>query len=94
MSSSVSYSNVINLNTNSALASITAPNGTNRPERLYVDQYYNMYSTPKVIMGTQLHNVGYSLFNTFSVSGFGKMTVLSIEENLQRNVIDINCRQI
>ena len=94
MSSSVSYSNVINLNTDSALENISAPNGTNRAERLYVDQYYNMYSTPKVILGTQIHNVGYSLFNTFTVPGFGKMTVLSTEENLKRNVIDINCRQI
>ncbi len=94
MASSVSYSNVINLNTDSALEAITAPNGTGRAERLFVDQYYNYYHEPKVILGTQIHNIGYSIFNTFSVSGFGKMLTLSIEENLKRNVVDINCRQI
>lgn len=93
MSSSVSYSNVINLTTNSGLISIAAPNGTGRAERLFVDQYYNYYKEPKVIVNTQIHDTGISLLNTFQFPGFGKTLLIGSERNLKFNTININCRQ-
>ena len=94
MSSSVSYSNVIDVSTNSALTNITAPNGTNRAERLFVDQYYTYYNQPKVIVNTQLHDTGISTLNTFQIPGFGKTLLIGSQRNLKTNTIDINCRQI
>ena len=95
MSSSVSYSNVININTNSGLEQLTAPNGTDRAERLYIDEYYKYYNEPKVIVHTQIHdNQNYSLLNTFQFPGFGQTLLINSERNLKYNTIDINCRQI
>ena len=95
MSSSVSYSNVINLNTNSGLEQLTAPNGTDRAERLYIDEYYKYYNEPKVIVHTQIHdNQNYSLLNSFQFPGFGQTLLINSERNLKYNSIDINCRQI
>lgn len=94
LSSSVAYSNVLNLSTNSSVENITSLNGTSRAEKLYIDQYWNMYNVPKVILNTQLHNNDFSIFNTFTSNGFGKMMPFSMDFNLKRNVVDIQCRQV
>ena len=94
LDTSLAYSNVINMAANLGLGNITAPNGTDRAEKLYVDQYWKLYNVPKVIMNTQLHNSNYSIFNTFTFNGFGKTIPLGIDINLKRNVVDLKCRQI
>lgn len=94
LNSSIAYSNVLNLSTNLGVENITAPNGTNRAEKLYIDQYWNMYNIPKVILNTQLHNKNYSIFDTFTFKGFGKMMPFGIDVNLKRNVVDLQCRQV
>jgi hypothetical protein len=94
LSSSVAYSNVLNMTDNLGIESITAPNGTDRAEKLYIDQYWRMYSQPKVVMNTQIHNNGYSIFDTFTFSAFGKMIPFCMEINLKRDVVNLQCRQV
>jgi hypothetical protein len=94
MDSSVALSNVINLSTNDGILTIKAPNGTNKAEKLYIDQYWNLYNIPKVVIDTQIHNNDYNIFNTFTFNGFGKMIPIGITNNLMRNVINLKCRQV
>lgn len=94
LTNSTSYNNVINMNNNLAVENITEPNGTNRAEKLYVDQYYSYYSSPKVIVSTQLIDANYYMLNTFSFSGFGKTLPLSITYNIHENTVNISSRQM
>lgn len=94
LDNAISYNNVINMNDSLGIENITEPNGTNRAEKLYVDQYYSYYSTPKVIVSTQLFDENYSMLNTFTYSGFGKTVVTSLSHNLHDGTVNINSRQI
>ena len=98
LSNTTSVSNVIDLQTNLGLTGIYTyedENSFNRPEKLYVDQYYNYYSRPKVILETDIwDNDNYSMLNTFQVSGFGKMIATGLTKNLKTNSVQIRMRQI
>lgn len=90
----VSKTNVINKTTNLALEGITANNTYDRPERLYIDQYWRYYNRPKVLLETELHDNGYSIFNTFTFNGFGKTMPTTIINNIKTNNVRLICRQI
>lgn len=94
--STVSTTNVINMDTNMALVSITDNQGnTDRPEKIYVDQYWNYYNSPKVLLETEFHNTNdYTIFDTFTFNGFGKMLTTSITQNIKDNNVHIICRQL
>lgn len=91
---SVSYSNVINLNTNLPLENITFSGETERAERHYINQYYNYYNVPKVLLETDIHNEDYSILNTFTFTGFGKMLTQNLTYDVKQNNVHITCRQL
>ena len=93
--STVSYTNVVNVKTNLPLRDELTFNGeTNRAEKLFIDEYWNYYNKPKVILETEIHDNGYNIFNTFSFNGFGKMLTLGITKNLKLDTIELQVRQI
>ena len=55
--SSVNTNAVINANTNEYLQEITYNGETAKAEEHYINQYYNEYSTPKIILETTLHDI-------------------------------------
>ena len=90
----VSNTNVVNMTTNNPLESIhdVCTGETNRAERLYINQYYNIYSTPKPIINTVLKdNNRYPFLHLYNFNGFGNMIPLSITKNVKDNIIEISC---
>ena len=80
----VANNTTVNLSTNESIESITdnTQNVTNRPERLYVDQYWNIYSSPKTIVETTLTD-NYNTLNVLTFNDFGDTIPISIRQNLQ-----------
>lgn len=100
LSSTISVSNVVNSDTSLGLEGITIYNDSStygRPEKQYIDQYYNYYHLPKVIMETEIWDTstgGYNLLDTFQVNGFGKMLTQGITQDLRKNSMTVKMRQI
>lgn len=97
ISSNVSNTNVVNLGTNKPLETMTdtTTNQTDRPERLFIDCYYKLYSKPKIILETTLKdNTTYPFANMYNFTGFTNMIPLSVNKDLKYNSIYIRCRQI
>ena len=44
-------------------------------------------------MDTDIHNNGYSIFNTFTVGGFGKMLTTGMTLNIKEDTVHITGRQ-
>ena len=68
-----------------------------RPEKLYVDQYYNYYNAPKVILETDIWDTStgsYNSLNTYQINGFGKMMATDITRDLRNNSVKVKMRQI
>lgn len=93
ISSNVSYTNVINTSTNQAISDITDSENTDIAEKLYVNQYWNYYNSPKIILETDIHNNDYSIFNTFTVNGFGKMLTTGMTLNIKEDTVHVITRQ-
>lgn len=75
LSSGVNINAVIDMTTSLPLTAIynATTQETAKPEEHYVDAYYVEYSTPKIMMETQLHNGNnISLFNNYSSSPLNK----------------------
>lgn len=92
----VSNTNVVNMNTRQPLETITdvANNETDRAERLYVNEYYNMYNSPKVIVNTSLkYNSTYYFFKLYTLTGFGTLMPFKIDYRLKTAEVNLNCRQ-
>ena len=68
-------------------------NISNRPERLYIDQYWNIYSTPKAIIETTLDS-SFNKINMVNFSEFGDAIPISIKQNLQFATTTIKAIQI
>ena len=91
----VANNTTVNLNTNEPLETIvdTTQNVTNRPERLYVDQYWNIYSFPKAIVETTLTD-DYNQLNVLTFNDFGDTIPISIRQNLQFSKATVKTMQI
>lgn len=100
LSDTISLSNVVDLDTSLGLTGIyTYGNSTdeNRPEKLYVDQYWNYYHLPKVILETEIHDTStasYNMMDTYQVTNFGKMMAHEITRNIRSNTVKIRMRQV
>lgn len=93
--STISNTNVVNTKTNLPLRDELTFNGeTNRAEKLFIEEYWNYYNKPKVILETEIHDNGYNIFNTFTFSGFGKMLTQGITKNVKKNTIELQARQL
>ena len=95
----VSTSYVTDLDTSLNLVGVSQyeDSSVNRPEKLYVDQYYNYYNLPKVILETDIWDTStgsYNSLNTYQINGFGKMIATDITRDLRNNSVKVKMRQI
>ena len=95
----ISTSYVTDLDTSLNLVGVSQYTDTsvNRPEKLYVDQYYNFYNAPKVILETDIWDTStgtYNSLNTYQINGFGKMMATDITRDLRSNSVKVKMRQI
>lgn len=63
-----------------------------RPERLYIDQYFGVYSSSKCIVETSLDD-SFNKMRISSFTDFGDVVPLSIKENLQLCKVEIKLQQ-
>lgn len=95
--SNISKSNVLDM-INGGYISIISDYGSNehdRPERIYINQYWNLYNKPKPILNTVLKDTTtYPFWIMYTVSGFNGLVPLKVNRNLKYNTIDLTCRKI
>lgn len=96
LETNIAENTVVNVNTQLALDTITdtLTEQTDRAERLYVDQYYNLYCSPKVIIETDLKLNEQTSFQTFNFPTFGKTIPQTMTMHLRENVLNLTARQI
>lgn len=95
-----SNTNVVNMSSNMPVTTIkyVDTNETNRPEKLYVDEYWRYYNQPKVKLTTLLHNLQtnrhYIFFDQFKFNQFGNMITTAMTYYMKENTMELTCRQI
>lgn len=69
-------------------------NISDRPERLWVDQYWNIYNKPKCIVNTKLDDSYLKGMNIYHMNTFGDTIPLKIVRNLRNCEMEISLQQI
>lgn len=72
----------------------TTQNITDRAERLWVDQYWNIYNKPKCIVNTKLDDSYLKGLNVYNFNTFGDTIPLKIIHNLRNCEMEISLQQI
>ena len=93
----INLSSIIDIDTNKAITSITSDieNITDKPERIYCNDYYNECHTPKLIVQTDLYDKNISQFRKYSIGYLNKTFYpLKIDRNLKQNSINITLKEI
>ena len=93
----INLSSIIDIDTNKAITSITSDieNITDKPERIYCNDYYNECHTPKLIVQTDLYDKNISQFSKYSIGYLNKTFYpLKIDRNLKQNSINITLKEI
>ena len=87
--------NSVNLTTRQPLDTIldTTQNIEERPERLYIDQYWNHYSSPKVILETTIDD-SFNKMQLTHTNMFGDTIPISVKENLRYCTSETRLQQI
>ena len=87
--------NVVDLTTNNPLDTVydNTQSISERAERLYIDQYWRVYSSPKCIVNTLLDD-SFNKIKTYHFSTFGDTIPLSVKENLRKCESEIKLQQI
>lgn len=94
---SINQNAVVNINQNLPVRSIyNAITGeTGKPEEHYVDQYFRIFSTPKVTMETTLHDNDVNFEYQYESTGIDKESyVLAISRNLKMNTATVKLKSI
>ena len=98
LSSGVNANAVVDMTTNLPLTQIynATTQETAKAEEHYVDAYYREYSTPKIMMQTQLHNTSnINLFNTYHSNPLNKnFHVMSMGLDVRFNNANITLKEI
>lgn len=98
VSPSVYLNSVLDMSTSIPITSLynATTNETAKAEEHYVDQYYNEYSTPKILMETTLHdNANINFRNIFQSGALNKtMYVQSINHNLREATATITLKEL
>lgn len=95
INSNVSNTNVVNMSNSTPLETIVSKGTKERPERIFIDEYYNLYSKPKVIMETTLKdNLNYPMQKMYNFTGFKNMIPMKNIQNLKYNTITLTLRQL
>ncbi len=92
----VANNTCINLSTKTPATSITdtTQSVTDRPERLWIDQYWNIYNTPRTIIETTLDDSCIKGMAPYYMNNFGNVIPLSIRQNLRNCEATIKLQQI
>ena len=93
----INLSSIIDIDTNKAIINITSDieNITDKPERIYCNDYYNECHTPKLIVQTDLYDKNISQFRKYSIGYLNKTFYpLKIDRNLKQNSINITLKEI
>ena len=94
----VNLSSAIDTNTGYALTSLTdaVENETAKGEELYCNWFYNEYSTPKIILETDLKDsVNIDLFNKYNIGFMNKnFGIVETSRDLKENQTHIKFREI
>lgn len=86
----------INLNTKQPATDIldATQNISERPERLWVDQYWNIYNKPRCIVNTKIDDAYLKNMNIYTMNTFGDTVPLKISRNLRNCEMEISLQQI
>lgn len=92
----IAWNTCIDLNTRMPSTGITdaTQNITERAERLWVDQYWNIYNKPKCIVNTKLDDSYIKNMNVYHFNTFGDTIPLKIVRNLRNCEMEISLQQI
>lgn len=97
ISPSVNQNAVVDMTSNLPLRAIYNANTatTAKPEEHYVDQYYRIFSTPKITMETTLHDNDINFEYQYESNGINKESyVLGISRNLKMNTVTVKLKSI
>lgn len=97
ISPSVNQNAVVDMTSNLPVRSIYNANTdtTAKPEEHYVDQYYRIFSTPKITMETTLHDNDINFEYQYESNGINKESyVLGISRNLKMNTVTVKLKSI
>ena len=98
----VNLSSAIDMTTNLPLYGISkngvseSVDANHKPEKFYVDAYYNEYNKPKVILNTQFHNLDiFNRFSTFVFNYFNGKAFYPINAsyNLMDDTVDLKLKE-
>ena len=93
----INLSSIIDIDTNKTITSITSDieNITDKPERIYCNDYYNECHIPKLIVQTDLYDKNISQFSKYKIGYLNKTFYpLKIDRNLKQNSINITLKEI
>lgn len=94
ISNNVSNTNVVNMSNNQPLEEITNVNSLeeDRAERLYINQYWSIYNSPKPIISTTLKDQNaHNFLHLYHFNGFGDMIPIGITKNIRECTIELSC---
>ena len=94
----VARNNIIDASNGSSVINIVnnITNETNKPEKFYVDDYYNEYHTPRIIVDTMLHNSkDINYFNKYNINYLNKkLYVLAMTNDVKNNNINLKLKEV
>lgn len=98
---SVNLSSAINMATDLPLygidkTGVEATGDNHKPEKFYVDAYYNEYSKPKLLLETQFRNLNtFNRFSTFKFNYFTGKTFypINVSYNLMDNTVNYKLKE-
>ena len=94
----VARNNIIDASDGSSVINIVnnITNETNKPEKFYVDDYYNEYHTPRIIVDTALHNSkDINYFNKYNINYLNKkLYVLAMTNDVKNNNINLKLKEV
>lgn len=98
INTSVNINSPIDTRNNLAVTSIynAITNETDKPEKHYINEYYNEFSQPKLIIETTLHDNNVSFTNTYNWAQFANKDfyVFSINRDIRFNKATLKLKEI
>lgn len=91
----VNLNAVVNATTSLNLQNITFGGETAKAEEHYINQYYNEYCSPKIILETTLHDNNEIFCSVYSWSYLGKSFIpLSIQKDIKYNKATVKLKEV
>ena len=102
VNNTINLSSVIDIETNKAITKIQSGVYTSntstitaKPEEIYCDEYYNECWLPKLLVETELHDIGITPFKQYIIGHLNKgFYPLKINRNLKHYIVNITLKEI